>query len=99
MQRIFWVLLIVLAVFVGSTSPVIKRWTGDYLAPLNAAPQPAPILQLTAKPAAIALKCDGRTHCSQMTSCAEARSFLQNCPGTEMDGDGDGVPCESQWCK
>lgn len=19
-------------------------------------------------------------------------------PGTEMDGDGDGVPCEKQWC-
>jgi hypothetical protein len=34
-----------------------------------------------------------------MTSCAEAKSFLQNCPGTEMDGDGDGIPCESQWCK
>jgi hypothetical protein len=42
--------------------------------------------------------CDGRTHCSQMTSCEEATFFIQNCPGTEMDGDGDGVPCESQWC-
>lgn len=43
-------------------------------------------------------RCDGRTHCSQMTSCAEARYFLRHCPGTEMDGDGDGVPCERQWC-
>ncbi|PKO85796.1 MAG: DNA-binding protein [Betaproteobacteria bacterium HGW-Betaproteobacteria-12] len=43
-------------------------------------------------------QCDGRKHCSQMTSCAEAKYFLQNCPNTEMDGDGDGVPCESQWC-
>jgi cold shock CspA family protein len=42
--------------------------------------------------------CDGRTHCSQMTSCAEATYFIRNCPGTEMDGDGDGVPCEQQWC-
>jgi len=42
--------------------------------------------------------CDGRTHCSQMTSCAEAKYFIQNCPNTKMDGDGDGVPCESQWC-
>jgi hypothetical protein len=99
MKRIFWVLLIVLAVFVGSTSPVIKRWTGDYLAPLSATPQAAPVLQLSAKPTAITFKCDGRKYCSQMTSCAEAKSFLQNCPGTEMDGDGDGVPCESQWCK
>lgn len=42
--------------------------------------------------------CDGRTHCSQMTSCAEAKFFLKNCPGVKMDGDGDGVPCEDQWC-
>lgn len=44
-------------------------------------------------------KCDGRTHCSQMTSCAEATFFIRNCPGTQMDGDNDGVPCESQWCR
>jgi cold shock CspA family protein len=43
-------------------------------------------------------RCDGRTHCSQMTSCDEAKFFLKNCPGTQMDGDGDGIPCEQQWC-
>ena len=43
-------------------------------------------------------KCDGRTYCSQMTSCAEATFFLRNCPGTKMDGDHDGIPCEAQWC-
>jgi cold shock CspA family protein len=42
--------------------------------------------------------CDGRTHCSQMTSCEEAVYFLQNCPNTEMDGNNDGEPCERQWC-
>lgn len=42
--------------------------------------------------------CDGRTYCSQMTSCAEATYFLQNCSGTQMDGNNDGVPCEQQWC-
>lgn len=42
--------------------------------------------------------CDGRTMCSQMRSCAEATYFIRNCPNTQMDGDGDGVPCESQWC-
>ena len=41
--------------------------------------------------------CDGRTWCSQMTSCEEATFFSHNCSDT-MDGDGDGVPCESQWC-
>jgi hypothetical protein len=42
--------------------------------------------------------CDGRTYCSQMTSCEEATWFLENCPGVKMDGEGDGVPCERQWC-
>ena len=42
--------------------------------------------------------CDGRIHCSQMTSCEEAMFFIKNCPGTKMDGDNDGIPCESQWC-
>ncbi|WP_444633550.1 cold shock domain-containing protein [Cupriavidus oxalaticus] len=48
--------------------------------------------------ASIPFRCDGRTHCSQMTSCNEAKYFLKHCPDTAMDGDGDGTPCESQWC-
>jgi hypothetical protein len=40
-------------------------------------------------------QCDGRVHCSQMTSRAEAEFFLRNCPNTKMDGDGDGIPCEN----
>ena len=43
-------------------------------------------------------RCDSRTHCSQMTSCAEATWFLNHCPGTKMDGNNDGTPCEQQWC-
>ena len=43
-------------------------------------------------------RCDGRTYCSQMTSCAEAKYFLAHCPNVKMDGDHDGVPCERQWC-
>jgi hypothetical protein len=42
--------------------------------------------------------CDGRTYCSQMTSCAEAKYFLAHCPNVKMDGDHDGIPCEQQWC-
>ena len=45
-----------------------------------------------------AFKCDGRKHCSQMTSCKEAKFFLKYCSGVKMDGDGDGIPCEKQWC-
>ena len=39
--------------------------------------------------------CDGRQHCSQMTSRAEAVFFIKNCPNTKMDGDNDGIPCEN----
>jgi len=41
--------------------------------------------------------CDGRVHCSQMKSYDEAVFFINNCPGTKMDGDGDGDPCEGQF--
>jgi len=44
-------------------------------------------------------RCDGRTYCSQMTSCEEAKYFLANCPGVKMDGDKNGIPCEKQWCR
>ena len=43
-------------------------------------------------------KCDGRQYCSQMSSCEEATYFLRHCPNPKMDGNGDGVPCEKQWC-
>lgn len=43
-------------------------------------------------------KCDGRTRCTQMTSCEEAKFFITHCPNTKMDGDKDGIPCEDQWC-
>lgn len=42
--------------------------------------------------------CDRRQHCSQMSSCEEAKYFLANCPGVKMDGDGDGIPCEEHLC-
>ena len=42
--------------------------------------------------------CQGKTHCSQMASCAEAKFYIRNCPGTKMDGDDDGIPCERQLC-
>jgi endonuclease YncB( thermonuclease family) len=69
-------------------------------APSGAAPKPA---APAAAPAVATLgskyRCDGRTYCSQMTSCEEATWFLKNCPGAKMDGNNDGVPCEKQWCR
>lgn len=43
-------------------------------------------------------QCAGKTRCTEMTSCEEAMFYLRNCPGTIADGDGDGIPCEDQWC-
>jgi len=70
---------------------------GAAAADAPAARAPAPSVQPL--PGASPWRCDGRTHCSQMRSCAEATFFLQHCPGVQMDGDGDGIPCETQWCR
>jgi len=66
-----------------------------------ASPAGQPLLDLAPSPRAATASyvCDGRQHCSQMTSCAEATYFLKNCPNTKMDGDHDGVPCEEQLCR
>lgn len=74
--------------------------------PVQAEPNHEPQRQVQAQPAPPATRtestsryrCDGRTMCSQMTSCEEATWFLRNCPGTKMDGNHDGIPCERQWC-
>lgn len=61
---------------------------------------PTPILEnndkheITTK----AFQCAGKTRCNEMTSCDEAMFYLKNCPGALADGDGDGIPCEDQWC-
>jgi hypothetical protein len=63
----------------------------------SAKPSAAPTPRVDAE-TKTGFRCDGRTHCSQMRSCAEAKYFLANCPGVKMDGDHNGVPCERQWC-
>ena len=93
-----WIMGLLLVVAVGAFG--YTKVTG-FLARAN---EPA---QTDVQPASVSdgvatmptsFRCDGRTYCSQMTSCAEATYFLKNCPGTKMDGNGDGVPCEQQWC-
>lgn len=42
-------------------------------------------------------QCQGKVWCSEMSSYEEAIFYLGNCPGTKMDGDGDGIPCEQQF--
>lgn len=43
---------------------------------------------------AAGFQCTGKQHCSEMSSCAEARYYVAHCPDTKMDGDSDGRPCE-----
>ena len=43
--------------------------------------------------------CGTKTTCSQMTTCEEARYFLNTCGVTRLDGDSDGVPCQTTVCK
>jgi hypothetical protein len=70
-----------------------------YLAPAPHVHKTDPVAAARfARPAAAS--CDGRMRCSQMNSCAEARYFLENCPGAtaDMDSNGNGIPCDQQWC-
>ncbi|WP_292505788.1 excalibur calcium-binding domain-containing protein [Mesorhizobium sp.] len=42
------------------------------------------------------MSCQPRLTCSRISSCDEARWYLENCPwGGKLDRDSDGIPCES----
>src|SRR5689334_3036099 len=49
----------------------------------------------TAGPTTKGFICGSKHYCREMTSCAEARFYLNQCGLTRLDGDGDGVPCET----
>lgn len=66
---------------------------------LSAQPISVPVGVSTSSESPSTFRCDGRAYCSQMTSCAEAKWFINNCPGTKMDGNNDGIPCQEQWCQ
>ncbi|GGP64404.1 excalibur calcium-binding domain-containing protein [Shewanella saliphila] len=73
--------------------PVLTNADIDQMQWQSTAPNPS------AKNLQPQFRCEtGKTHCSQMRSCAEATFYINNCPGTKMDGDHDGVPCEMQFC-
>lgn len=39
-------------------------------------------------------ECKGKKTCREMSSCEEAKFYLNHCGVTRIDGDGDGIPCE-----
>lgn len=59
--------------------------------PATHAPLPATIEPFAPKPEPACAK----RFCSQMTDCDEARDYLARCGISTLDGDGDGVPCET----
>ena len=59
---------------------------------------PSPSVQHSATsqdPGSGTFTCAGKTTCKQMTSCAEAEFYLHSCGLSRLDGDHDGIPCES----
>lgn len=39
--------------------------------------------------------CSGKTKCGEMSSCSEAYFYLNSCSIKSLDGDKDGIPCET----
>ena len=93
---VFIVILCTLAGAIGYAM-LPKTYVSRPLPNSLAAPRTVAPLRPASAPAQPQFRCDGRTHCSQMGSFAEAQYFLANCPGTKMDGDRDGEPCERQF--
>lgn len=56
-------------------------------------PKKAPATQPLKQPANLA--CGTKRYCKEMTSCQEARFYYNQCGLHQLDGDGDGVPCET----
>lgn len=59
------------------------------------APSTTPSAQRSSPAASSAFSCGVKRYCREMASCAEARFYLSQCGLSRLDGDRDGVPCES----
>lgn len=68
-----------------------NRKTGDYHCHRSQS-RPAPATRSEPRSGG---GCGPKRYCNQMSSCAEAMHYLQECGLSRLDGDGDGVPCES----
>ena len=52
-------------------------------------------VRLFADPAGQKFSCDRRKTCRQMVSCDEAKFHLNTCGNRRLDGNSDGIPCNS----
>ncbi|TPI62620.1 thermonuclease family protein [Mesorhizobium sp. B3-1-3] len=78
-------------------------WVGTFQAPwewraqhAESSPSPKPLgLRDRRQVAQSGYSCEPRRYCSQISSCDEARWYLENCSwGGKLDRDKDGIPCE-----
>jgi endonuclease YncB( thermonuclease family) len=72
-------------------------WEWRKLHPNITGDQPHAVNLSNTAPAAAAAPgtaCGSKRHCSEMSSCEEARHYLAQCGIKTLDGNGDGVPCE-----
>ncbi len=64
----------------------------------TSAAAPAPASPAASAPKAAAsggFSCSGKRYCREMTSCEEAKFYLTQCGVGSLDGNKDGVPCET----
>src|SRR5687767_7962457 len=67
-----------------------NRKTGEYHChPSSPAPRARQDLQDSDS------NCGSKYYCKDLASCSEAIHYLKDCGLTRLDGDGDGVPCET----
>ena len=64
----------------------------------SAVPASSPASPAVSAPKAAAsggFSCSGKRYCREMTSCEEAKFYLNTCGVRSLDGNHDGVPCET----
>jgi len=73
-----------------------NRKTGDYHCHRAQSPKQSLTIQPLDSPSRPAANgCNGKVYCKEMSSCSEAMYYLTKCSLQRLDGDGDGIPCET----
>lgn len=71
-------------------------WEWRHGGSAKAAPAPtAPAASTSAATASGGFSCSGKRYCREMSSCEEAKFYLTQCGVGSLDGNKDGVPCET----
>ncbi|MBC7750871.1 MAG: excalibur calcium-binding domain-containing protein [Candidatus Saccharibacteria bacterium] len=94
--------MLISAVFIAAIAyfgyQQLQRFRLENAEPIEAQQLTQPAIQKSLPDTRSNYSCDGRTYCSQMSSCEEAKYFINHCPNTKMDGNHDGIPCQEQHC-